>query len=223
MVAAAGHDWTRVLLHEGTPLPPLDGFDAVWVKSGSMDVWQEEAHPWLRAEKALIREAVVDRGMPYLGICLGHQLLASALGGEVLLGTPEVGVKTVTLHGSSPYMSDVPSPLPVLQWHAAEVIRPPEGAVVLASSPACSVEAMSWGDKALSVQFDLEAKKESLRHWTEPAPRNLDAEATNGRWRDGLEEALAQQLPGIHRSARQIYDNWCRQCGIPNEPPGTIK
>ena len=108
MAAAAGHVWTRVFLHEGTPLPPLDGFDAVWVKGGSMDVWQEEAHPWLRAEKAIIREAVVDRAMPYLGICLGHQLLASALGGEVLRGTPEVGVKTVTLHGNSPFMSDVP-------------------------------------------------------------------------------------------------------------------
>ena len=82
---------------------------------------------------------------------------------------------------------------------------------------------MSWGDKALSVQFDLEAKKENLRHWKEPAPHQLDAEAANGPRRDSLEEALAQKLPGIHRSARQIYDNWCRQCGIPDEPPGNIE
>ena len=71
-----GHEWTPVELDNGERLPALDGFDALWVMGGPMDVWDESKYPWLRLEKALIQEAVAVRGMPFLGLCLGHQLLA---------------------------------------------------------------------------------------------------------------------------------------------------
>jgi GMP synthase-like glutamine amidotransferase len=93
-----GHSWDAVELDEGEPLPALDGYDALWVMGGPMDVWQEDEHPWLVPEKAFIREAVEERGLPFLGLCLGHQLLAEALGGAVgKAATPEIGVMDVAL------------------------------------------------------------------------------------------------------------------------------
>ena len=74
-----GHSWDAVELDAGEALPPIDGYDALWVMGGPMDVWQKDEHPWLKAEKAFIRDAVKGRGVPFLGLCLGHQLLAEAL------------------------------------------------------------------------------------------------------------------------------------------------
>jgi GMP synthase-like glutamine amidotransferase len=130
-----GIAWRSVRFDLGEPIPDLETFDALWVMGGPMDVWQEAEYPWLVSEKAAIREAVVDRAMPYLGICLGHQLLADALGGIVQpAARPEVGVFEIarTPAGEVHALLDgLPQRPRVLQWHTAEVIEPPEGAAVL--------------------------------------------------------------------------------------------
>jgi GMP synthase-like glutamine amidotransferase len=89
---------TAVRVFEGEDIPPLAGFDLMFVLGGSQDTWQEADYPYLAMEKQAIREWVWDRAKPYFGVCLGHQLLATALGGEVALGAKaEVGVFDVTL------------------------------------------------------------------------------------------------------------------------------
>lgn len=117
-----GHIWIAVHLDEGDALPEtMDGYDALWVLGGPMNVWQEDSHPWLVAEKAFIKRAVMDEGTPFLGLCLGHQLLAEVLGGSVgPAETPEIGVLPVQLteEGASGILFDGIDPtFPVLQWH----------------------------------------------------------------------------------------------------------
>ena len=129
-----------VRLWEGQKIPNLAPYDFLFVLGGAQDTWQEKEHTWMLEEKAAIREWVWDRAKPYFGVCLGHQLLCDALGGEVALAAePEVGVYDVSLtqdgeaHG---LFAGVESSNKVMQWHWAEVTRAPQEAKVLATSRA---------------------------------------------------------------------------------------
>src|SRR5271165_2705118 len=121
----AGMRLTTVELDEGGEIPDLEGFDFLLVMGGPMDVWQEEEHRWLVTEKAAIRRWVRQLRRPYLGVCLGHQLLADALGGAVgLMATPEIGVMDIALTDdgrSDRAFAGLPPVVPALQWHGAEV------------------------------------------------------------------------------------------------------
>jgi GMP synthase-like glutamine amidotransferase len=173
-----GIAWHSVRFDLGAPIPDLAAFDALWVMGGPMDVWQEAEFPWLAAEKAAIREAVVDRAMPYLGICLGHQLLADALGGAVRpAARPEVGVFEIARTPAGErhaLLEGLPQRPRVLQWHAAEVVEPPAGAEVLASSVDCAVQALAVGERALGLQFHAEVTAGLLEEWL-AQPANADA------------------------------------------------
>ena len=93
-----GVDWTAVELDAGEPIPPLEDYDALWVMGGPMDVWDVAEHPWLVPEKRAIRRWVRELEKPFLGLCLGHQLLADALGGTCgPQRPPEIGILEVEL------------------------------------------------------------------------------------------------------------------------------
>ena len=208
-----GHTYDAIELDRGEALPSLDGYDGLWVMGGPMDVWQEDRHPWLRDEKALIKEAVEGRGLPFLGLCLGHQLLAEALGGSVgRAEVPEIGVMDVQLteEGASGVILDgMPERFACLQWHSAEVKRMPAGAVCLATSPDCAVQAMKWGTRAYSAQFHIEVEADTVANWA-GIPEYLSAlETAMGQ---GAAERLAgdvsARLPEFNAMAERLYINW---------------
>lgn len=122
----------QVRLFEGQAIPDLAPYDFLFVLGGKQDTWEEDEYPWLRAEKDAIREWVMDRARPYFGVCLGHQLLCTALGGEVAPAEQkEVGVHEVTLteDGQSHRLFEgLGNTHKVMQWHMAEVKRPPQQA-----------------------------------------------------------------------------------------------
>ncbi|MGH6918530.1 MAG: type 1 glutamine amidotransferase, partial [Geminicoccaceae bacterium] len=211
-----GIAWHSVRFDLGMPIPDIEKFDALWVMGGPMDVWQEAEHPWLVAEKAAIREAVVDRAMPYLGICLGHQLLADALGGVVRpAARPEVGVFEIALTPAGirhALLDGLPQRPRVLQWHAAEVIEPPAGAKVLASSRDCCVQAIAVGERALGLQFHSEVDHPTVEGWL-AIPDNVAA-LVRRRGPDGprafVEEAHIH-MAELNRAARALHANfWAR-------------
>lgn len=208
-----GHTWDAVELDQGGALPGFDGYDALWVMGGPMDVWQEDQFPWLKDEKAFIREAVEDRGLPFLGLCLGHQLLAEALGGTVGKSkTPEIGVMDVqmTEAGATGVLFDgLPEIFKSLQWHSAEVTQMPAGASCLATSPACAVQAMKWETRAYSAQFHLEVEADTVDNWA-AIPEYRDA-LVAAMGPDGVEKmraAVAEHMSDFNKAAERLYINW---------------
>ncbi len=124
-----GIEWDAVELDENEPIPNLTDYDVLWVMGGPMDVWDVEEHPWLVPEKTAIRTWVRDMKKPYLGLCLGHQLLADALGGTCGPQKPvEIGVMDAVLTEegrTDPLFAGLPVQQKCLQWHSVRVAQAP--------------------------------------------------------------------------------------------------
>ena len=159
VMADAGIEWQPCDPWQGEPFPALEGYDAVLAMGGPQQADEEHLHPWLGPEKALLRDAVAQ-GMPVLGVCLGCQLLADAHGGTVEpLAEAEVGIVDFALTEAGradPLFAGLPDAPLTMQWHLNAVSAMPAQAVLLASSPACGVQAYRLGPRAYGVQFHME-------------------------------------------------------------------
>ncbi|WP_426036110.1 type 1 glutamine amidotransferase [Cypionkella sp. TWP1-2-1b2] len=207
--AADGHQLHVIALDEGDKIPALQDYDLLAVMGGPMDVWQEAEHPWLISEKAAIKHWVQILNRPYFGICLGHQLLAVATGGEARpMQHPEVGLTKITLTGagrSDPMFANLPAQMTTLQWHGVEVTTLPPDTVVLASNPACAVQAMRVGRHAYGVQYHLEILPSTVTDWqTIPAYRAALHAAIGAEAAKKLEADVAPHLPEFRNIAGQI-------------------
>jgi GMP synthase (glutamine-hydrolysing) len=202
-----GIELERVQLDEGDALPPWREFAAIVAMGGPMSVNDEAELPWLADEKRLIAEAV-RAGLPYWGVCLGVQLLASSLGARVYRGEePEVGVLAVELTEdgrADPVFSDLPPSFPSLQWHG-DTFDLPDGAMRLAGSPAYPNQAFRF-ERAYGVQFHLEVSPAMAREWMDVPEYAQSLEQTIG---------AAELLGGVDAEAeamlthgRRLFERW---------------
>lgn len=211
VMARDGHTMQAVQLDEGGVIPALEDYDMLLVMGGPMDVWETERHPWLHEEMAAIRDWV-QAGRPYLGLCFGHQLLAQSMGGHVGLmdGAPEVGIAHVPV-AEDPIFAGVPGLCTCFQWHGAEVKRLPEGAVLLASSEACGVQAFRLGDAAYGLQFHMELTHTTATEWG--ALPEYAAALERVRGPGGLPEIQAEvaaHYPALNAAAERVFSNFLR-------------
>lgn len=161
----------RCMPYIGDRIPEsLDGFSGLVVMGGPQSAADPEVRPWL-GERALIASAVAE-GVPFLGICLGAQLLAVACGGSVepMDGRGERGVLAIDLRPGAAtdlWLGGLPARIKVVQWHGDQVTSLPEDSVLLASSSACQHQAFRVGERAWGLQFHPEATPEILAGWAE--------------------------------------------------------
>jgi GMP synthase-like glutamine amidotransferase len=176
-IATRGDELDEWVLPAGGE-PPADplGYDAVFTLGGSMNADQEDAHPWLVAEKTLLRE-LLARAMPLLGLCLGGQLLAEAAGAEPRRAArPEIGWHRVELTEEGhrdPLLGALAPGFEAFQWHGYEFPLPP-GAVALARSEVC-LQSCRIGERAWAIQFHPEVSRADALGWIDDYRSDPDA------------------------------------------------
>jgi GMP synthase (glutamine-hydrolysing) len=183
-----------------------DGFDAVVLLGGGFLPDDDRRAPWLPAERELARHAVA-RGVPLLGVCLGAQVLAVATGGVVRgdHGRPERGSCRVSLCRDAEtdvLFAGLPREFRVIQNHRDQITGLPPGAVRLAESEACAVQAFRVGERAWGLQFHPEVGADRLGRWNEAA---LAEAGLNLR---ALRAEAEEAEPEWARNARRLATNF---------------
>jgi GMP synthase-like glutamine amidotransferase len=177
-----------VRLDLGHRLPAPTAVAGAVVMGGPMGVHDSADFPWLEDERTWLTAAVAA-GLPVLGVCLGSQLVAAALGAEVTTGeTPEIGVGRVALNAdgrADPVLGPEGDGLPVVHWHG-DTFAIPEGAVHLASSDRYRNQAFRYGDRVYGLQFHLEVDDQIAAAWRPDLPTGI---SLDGPERGPVEDA----------------------------------
>ena len=154
-------------LESGVHLPKPDDCAGIVILGGPMNVYEEDRYPFLREEDLFIKEAI-QRGKAVLGICLGAQLVAKALGAKVTKAlVKEIGwfdVSLTKVGSRDPLFSRLPKTFPVFQWHEDTFDLPSAGKLIATSNPILH-QAFRYGENAYGFQFHLEVTEEMIHEW----------------------------------------------------------
>ena len=186
----------------------LDAVDLLVVLGGPISVEDEDNYPWLFDEVALIRQRL-DAGQPLLGICLGAQLMARALGARVKpMGAKEIGFSPLTLTeaGRSTALAELGGQ-PMLHWHGDQ-FELPVGMASLAATTTCPHQAFAPHDKALGLQFHPEVEPARFEQWL---IGHIDELEHAGMEPGELRAAMAREAEGLRAALTRLMGRWLDQ------------
>jgi len=167
-----GVNITTIELDVGEKIPNnLNFFDGMLCMGGPMDTWMEKDYPWLIEEKKKIKEFVIELNKPYLGFCLGCQLLGEVIGGKVVkTNNPEIGMLDVNFLDEKKkdiLFADFPEKITSLQWHSYEVqeLEKNKDVTLIASSKETKYQIFRYKNNAYGIQFHIEIKDTTVNDW----------------------------------------------------------
>ena len=210
------YDLTTIELDEGEKIPEnLDQFDAMFCMGGPMDTWMEKDFPWLIDEKKRIKEFVVDLKKPYLGFCLGCQLLGEVVGGKVVKSNkPEIGILDINFlenKNNDKLFSKFPNTIKSLQWHSYEVqnLENIKNITLIASSPDTKYQIFKFHEHAYGIQFHIEIKKTTVSEWgCVPEYKSaLEKELGDGAL-DKFDQDAKAQMSSMNQYSTLLFNNF---------------
>ena len=172
LMISDGAKLTTIELDEGDHIPDdLEKFDAMFCMGGPMDTWMEKDYTWLIEEKKKIKKFVIELKKPYLGFCLGCQLLGEVVGGKVAKSNnPEIGMLNVNFLENKKndlLFNEFPDKITSLQWHSYEVkdLEDNKDVTLLASSSETKYQIFKYQKHAYGIQFHIEVKDSTVGEW----------------------------------------------------------
>ena len=207
---------TTIELDEGEKIPNnLNKFNAMLCMGGPMDTWMEKEYPWLREEKKKIKEFVVDLKKPYLGFCLGCQLLGEVVGGKVVkTNNPEIGMLDVNFSQNKKkdiLFSEFPEKITSLQWHSYEVqgLENNEDIDLLASSNETKYQIFKFQKHAYGIQFHIEIKDTTVNEWgcVPEYKKALEDQLGDGAL-EKFDQSAKENMTDMNNYSKILYNNF---------------
>ena len=201
--------WQYVRVADGQTVPrDMKAAGGLIVMGGPMSVYQTERYPWLRDEMRLINDAV-EQNLPVLGVCLGAQIVAAALGAKVERNPrgKEIGWHPIRLDAaakSDRLMSSLPETFTPFHWHG-DIFELPNGATSLASSDKSPCQAFRYGEKTHALQFHFEVTRESISAMCEAFAKELQREQIPAA---ELIDKSSEFLPLLEKFADTVFSRW---------------
>ena len=207
---------TIIQLDEGEEIPKkLSNFDAMLCMGGPMDTWMEDKFPWLKKEKIKIKEFVINLRKPYLGICLGCQLLGEILGGRVVKSNPaEIGILDIKMTKESKtdkIFAEFPKIIKALQWHSYEVhdLEKNENVKIIGSSLKTKYQIFKYMDHAYGIQFHTEIKNGAVYNLLKIPELKKSLEDNLGIAAiKKFDEDAQSNMKEMNKNAQTLYNNF---------------
>ena len=209
-------DLITIELDEGEKIPQdLSKFDAMFCMGGPMDTWMEKEYPWLIDEKKKIKEFVVNLKKPYLGFCLGCQLLGEVIGGKVVKSNQaEIGMLEVKFSenkNNDLLFSKFPEKITSLQWHSYEVqeLENNKHVTLIASSPETKFQIFKYKNHAYGIQFHIEIKNTTVGDWgCVPEYKSALENQLGSGALDKFDQQAKANMSSLNKYSQILYNNF---------------